>query len=224
MSLGLLIPIVAIAGLVTGSFLATVAKRVPVGGPVTAPPLLLEMTTATLFVLFALKFGDDVALVAFCILGATLVVQSWIDLRTHRLPRVITMWGSVLGTISLTVAALVRGEPERIWMAALGAVIAMVLIGGVYLGSKLYYGSAKGFGWGDVLVSPLLGMHLGWLDPSIVAPGLFFGFVIGAVAGLAAIALSRGNRTAALPFAPSLAAGSVLAVFVGQRVVDYLTN
>ena len=224
MGLGLLILLCAVSGLAIGSLLVVIAQRVPEGGAVSAPPLVIELTTAILFVLLAVKFRDDVALVAFCILGATLVVQSWIDLRTHRLPRAITAWGTGIGAIALVLAAVVRDEPERIWMAALGAAIAGALIGSVYVGSKWYYGSAQGFGWGDVLLAPLLGMYLGWLDPGIVAPGVFLGFVIGAVAGLVAIAVSRSDRRAALPFAPSLAAGTLVTVFVGQRMIDVLAG
>jgi len=259
MSLGLLIPIVAVMGLLIGSFLTVVAERVPQVGSVVAPPsrcgscglrlgpldlvpviswlalrgrcrhcrakigiepLVLELSTAAVFVAFALKFGDDAVLPAFCILGATLVVQSWIDLKTHRLPREITMWGGGLGAIALTVAAIINDEPERIWMAGLGAIIAVTIIGAIYQGSKMYYGSAMGFGWGDVVLSPLLGMYLGWLNPGIVAPGLFFGFVIGAVVGVAAMALTKGGRQMAIPFGPSLALGTILAVFVGQPFVD----
>lgn len=261
MSLGLLIPIVAVMGVVIGSFLTVVAERVPQGRSVVAPPsrcgncglrlgpldlvpvvswialrgkcrqcgqkigiepLVLELATAGLFVLFAIKFGDDAVLPAFCILGATLVVQSWIDLQTHRLPREITMWGGGLGAVALIVAAIVNDEPERIWMAALGAVIAVVLIGGIYQGSKMYYGSAMGFGWGDVVLSPLLGMYLGWLNPGIVAPGLFFGFVAGAVVGVAAMVVGPSGKDTALPFGPFLALGTIAAVFLGQPFVDFV--
>ena len=105
--------------------------------------------------------------------------------------------------IALTIAAIVNDEPERIWMAALGAVIAVAIIGAIYQGSKMYYGSAMGFGWGDVVLSPLLGMYLGWLNPGIVAPGLFFGFIIGSVVGIAAMVLTKGDRQTAIPFGPS---------------------
>jgi leader peptidase (prepilin peptidase)/N-methyltransferase len=86
----------------------------------------------------------------------------------------------------------------------------------------MYYGSAMGFGWGDVVLSPLLGMYLGWLNPGIVAPGLFFGFIIGAVVGVMAMVLTKGGRQMAMPFGPSLAAGTVLAVFAGQGFVDII--
>ena len=183
-------------------------------------PLVLELATAALFMIFALKFRDDAVLPAFCILAATLVVQSWIDLNTLTLPRPITLWGTGLGAIALAVAALINGEPERIWMAALGAAIALALIGGIYWGSSLYYGSPQGMGWGDVVLSPLLGMYLGYLNPGIVAPGMFFGFIVGAVVGIGAMIGGKAGKQTALPFGPFLALGTVIAVFIGQHFVD----
>jgi prepilin signal peptidase PulO-like enzyme (type II secretory pathway) len=71
-------------------------------------------TTAGISVLFALKFEDTAPLPAYCILGAVLVVQTWIDMQTQRLPREITDTGMVLGGIALTLAAIGIGEPERV--------------------------------------------------------------------------------------------------------------
>ena len=188
--------------------------------PIGYEAIVLELVTATVFVAFALKFEDDVVLLAFWVLGATLVAQSAIDIRWQRLPRQITFTGMVLGGILLAIAAVVDDEPERIWMSALGAVIALALIGAIYYGSKAYYGSDMGFGFGDVILAPLLGMFLGWLNPGIVPVGLFFGFVLGAVVGVAAAAFDKADRRTALPFGPFLALGTVLAVFLGQPFVD----
>jgi leader peptidase (prepilin peptidase)/N-methyltransferase len=63
-------------------------------------------------------------------------------------------------------------------------------------------------------------MYLGWLNPGIVAPGLFFGFIFGAIVGIAAMALTKSGKDTALPFGPFLALGAVVAVFVGQQFVD----
>ncbi|NND76202.1 MAG: prepilin peptidase [Ilumatobacter sp.] len=178
-------------------------------------PIVLELSTAALFVLFAVEFQDDlVVVIAFCILAATLVVQTWIDLQTQRLPREITYTAMVLGGVALIVAAIVLDEPERIWMAALGAAIALALM------AAIYYGSKGGMGFGDVILAPLLGMYLGWLNPGIVAPGLFFGFIAGAVVGVAMMAGKRADRRTAVPFGPFLALGTVAAVFIGQPFVD----
>jgi leader peptidase (prepilin peptidase)/N-methyltransferase len=198
-----------------GSWLALRGRCRQCGARIGVEPIVLELTNATLFVLMAIRFRDEPAAIpAYCILCATLVAQTWIDLRTQRLPREITYTGIVLGGVALAVAALVLGEPERIWMAALGAAIAL---GAMWL---IYVVSRGGMGDGDVRLAPLLGMFLGWLNPGIVLPGLFFGFVAGAVVGVAMMAVDRAGRRTAVPFGPFLALGTIVAIFVGQHFVD----
>jgi leader peptidase (prepilin peptidase) / N-methyltransferase len=183
--------------------------------PIGVEPIVIELTNATLFVLMAIRFDDTrAAIPAYCILMSVLVAQTWIDLKTKRLPREITYTGIVLGAVALTVAAIVIGEPERIWMMALGAAIALVAMWLIFALSR------GGMGDGDVRFAPLLGMYLGWLNPGIVLPGLFFGFVAGAVVGLVMMAIDRAGRRTAVPFGPFLALGTVVAIFVGQHFVD----
>ena len=184
------------------------------GNPIGREPLVLELANASLFVLFGLKFGADPVLPAFCIMGAALVALVWIDLREFRLPREITYTAFGMSLAVIVVAALVDGEPERIWQSLLGAGIALAIMGLIYVASR------GGMGDGDVRLAPLLGLHLGYLNPGIVPIGLFLGFLIGAVVGVAMMAASRAGRKTALPFGPFLAAGTVLAVFIGQWCVD----
>lgn len=184
------------------------------GNPIGKEPLILEIANASIFVLFGLKFGDDPVLPAFCVLGAALVALVWIDLREFRLPREITYTAFALSSVGIVVAALVNDQPERIWKAALGAGIALALMWVIYLASR------GGMGEGDVRLAPLLGLHLGYLNPGIVPIGLFYGFIIGAVVGVAMMATSKAGRKTALPFGPFLAVGTVLAVFIGQWGVD----
>jgi len=183
--------------------------------PIGIEPIVIELSTAALFVLMAVRFDDmRAAIPAYCILMAVLVAQTWIDLHTQRLPREITYTGIVLGVIALSVAAIALDEPERIWMAGLGALIALVAMW------LIYHFSKGGMGDGDVRLAPLLGLYLGWLNPGIVLPGLFFGFIAGAVVGVAMMAGDRAGRRTAVPFGPFLALGTVVAIFVGQHFVD----
>jgi len=177
-------------------------------------PLILELLTGLLFGMFAWKFGLDWALPAYCALAVGLVGLSWIDLRTKRLPRQIIYVTAIIGIPLLCVAALVRDEPERIWMMLLGAGIALAFM------SLIYVVSRGGMGDGDVRLSPLLGAYLGWLNPGLVPVGLFFGFFAGAVVGVAMMATGRAGRKTAVPFGPFLALGTIVAIFVGQRCID----
>ncbi len=199
-----------------GSWVALRGKCRHCGTPIGTEPLIIETATAALFVAFGLQFGADIALIAFCIMGAALVALVWIDLRTKRLPREITYTAMALSAPVLVVAALVDDEPERIWQAALGAAIALAIMWLIYVASR------GGMGDGDVRLAPLLGMHLGYLNPGIVPIGLFLGFLLGAVVGVVAMSVGSAGRKTALPFGPFLAAGAIVAVFIGQDIVDLI--
>ena len=179
-------------------------------------PLVLEVSTAALFGLTAWHFGESWLTPAFCVLMAGLLALSWIDLKTQRLPREITYTTAALGAPLLVVAALVAHQPKRILLMLLGAAIALALMAAIYGLSR------GGLGDGDVRLSPLLGGYLGWLNPGLAPVGLFFGFVLGAVVGVVMMAMRRAGRRTALPFGPFLAAGTVVAVFVGQDYIDFI--
>jgi leader peptidase (prepilin peptidase)/N-methyltransferase len=137
-----------------------------------------------------------------------------IDLKTKRLPREVSYIVMALGAPLLVIAALIEGESRRIYMALLGSVIALAVMG------VLYAMSRGGLGDGDVRLSPLLGMYLGWLNPGLALVGLLYGFILGAVIGIMMMIMGRADRQTQLPFGPFLAAGSVMAIFYGQNLIN----
>ena len=177
-------------------------------------PLVLEVSTSLLFGLMAGHFGWSWELFAYSALMAGLVALTWIDLHTKRLPREITYTTAAIMVPLLCVAALVRDEPRRVWMMALGAGIALALMALIYVASR------GGMGDGDVRLSPLLGAALGYINPGLAPVGLFFGFLSGAVVGVVVMLITHGDRRTAVPFGPFLALGTVVAVFAGQRYID----
>lgn len=199
-----------------GSWVALRGRCRHCGTKIGVEPLVLEGANTALFVAMGLRFGADPVLPAFLVLSAALVALVWIDLREFRLPREITYTALVLSAPILVIAALADDAPERVWRAALGAGIALAIMLAIYLLSR------GGMGDGDVRLAPLLGLHLGYLDPAIVPIGLFLGFALGAVAGIAAMVVGRAGRKTALPFGPFLAAGTVAAVWLGDPLLDAL--
>lgn len=182
-------------------------KRADLGGLIPA--------AAVLIALMAIRFADTpAAILPYSVLMVFLVLLSWIDLRTHRLPREIIRVGIVVGGVGLTAAALVIDEPERIWMMVLGAGLALGIMWSIAKASRGQLGD------GDVRLAPLLGLQLGWLNPGIVVPGLFFGFVLGAVVAVVLLVTGHADRRSSVPFGPFLAAGTVLAILVGQPFID----
>ena len=200
------------------SWLALRGKCRRCRAPIGVEPLVLELTTAGLFTVLAIKFQLSWELGAFCVLATGLVALSWIDLKTKRLPREIIYVTAAIGVPLLCVAALVRHEPKRMLTMLIGAALALAFMGVVYLVSR------GGMGDGDVRLSPLLGAYLGWLNPGFVAVGLFLGFVLGAVVGLALMAVGRAGRKTAVPFGPFLAMGALISIWIGQSLIDRILH
>ena len=184
------------------------------GAPIGIECVLIEIVTAGLFMALGVRFDSNLTTAAYCVFAAALVALTVIDIHTKRLPREVTYTAIALGCPVLVVAALADEAPQRIWMALLGAVIATAVM------ALLYAVSRGGMGDGDVRLSPLLGLYLGWLNPGIAPLGLLVGFLIGAVVGVVMMVLGRAGRRTAIPFGPSLAAGALIAVWIGQDLVD----
>jgi leader peptidase (prepilin peptidase) / N-methyltransferase len=70
-------------------------------------------------------------------------------------------------------------------------------------------------GFGDVKLAAVLGAMLGW---KVVLVAIMMAFIIGAITGVIGRLLG-GSRV--VPFGPSLAIGGVLALFVGQPLIQW---
>ena len=184
------------------------------GASIGIESVMVELATAALFVAIMVHFERPVVGAAHCVLAAGLVAQTAIDLRTKRLPREITYATIALGAPLLVISAFVIDEPRRIATVVLGAVIATAVM------AALYAVSRGGLGDGDVRLSPLLGLYLGWSNPGAALVGLFYGFIIGSVVGVILMIAGRAGRRTALPFGPFLAVGCLIAVFQGQSFID----
>jgi leader peptidase (prepilin peptidase)/N-methyltransferase len=172
---------------------------------------LIELAAAVLFGLAAWKFHFHLETIVYAAFFWVLLVLSAIDLEHKLLPDRVVFPALAAGAVALTVAALVGGYPDALIHAAIGAAI----FGGFLF--VVAFINPAGMGGGDVKLSFLLGMFLGYLDGwGIVAVGMFLSFVLGGVIGLVAMVVSGGGRKMQLPFGPFLALGTTIAVFLGH--------
>lgn len=177
-------------------------------------PLLIEVVTAVLFVAMGWRFGPHLVVLPFLVLAAALTALSWIDLRDRRLPREISYPAAIVSGLLMLVIAAIDDNWGRVVSALIGAIAATAIMWLIYTVSR------GGMGDGDVRISPLLGLHLGYLSLPLVAVGFFLGFVFGAVTGLIAMAFGRATRKTGLPLGPFLALGTLVAVLWGEPMVD----
>ena len=175
---------------------------------------LVELLTAGLWVGMGQHFGVTWEVPAYCALAAGLVALSLIDLDHFLLPnRVLYPTGFIVAGL-LLLPAVIDGN----WAAYLRAVEGGGAAFAVFF--LIHIISPRGMGFGDVRLSFLLGMALGWLSWGHVFLGLFLGFLLGAVVGASLIAFKLRSRKDPVPFGPFMAAGAMVAIFAGTQLLD----
>ena len=175
----------------------------------------IELVTGVLFAAVGVRFHDSWALPAYLVLTAGLIALSAIDLEHYVLPnRIVYPLGFALVPLFALASAL-----EHDWVAFLRALGGGAAAFGFFF--TIFFIAPKGMGFGDVRLSAVLGLGLGWLGWGYVAGGLFCGFVYGAVVGVALIAVGARKRKQHIPFGPFLAAGTMTFVLVGGQILDW---
>jgi leader peptidase (prepilin peptidase) / N-methyltransferase len=237
------LPLVFVPGLAIGSFLGVVAARVPLRKSVVRPgsacmscdapirwydnvpvlsyavlrgrcrhcgvripprDLAIELATALLLVGCVLAFGVTLKAAAAGIGCAALVVATATDLER----RIVPNW-VVLPAAAAVLALQTVAHPSPVWaVGALGAA------GFFFLAALAYPG---GMGMGDVKLALLIGAMLGRTTPV----GIMLGLLLGLIPSVVLIARhGSGARKLAIPFAPFLAAGAVVALFAGDHILN----
>jgi leader peptidase (prepilin peptidase) / N-methyltransferase len=169
-------------------------------------PPVVELGTALLFALAALRSELSWELPAFLFLAAAGVLLGVIDLQHRLLPNRVVLPALAAGTALLLLPALADGA----WDALLRAVLGAAALFAVYLVLALV--SPGGLGMGDVKLAALLGLYLGWLGWSAVVLGALAGFVVQAVVALGLLATRRIGLRGELPFGPAMLAGAALVI------------
>ena len=176
---------------------------------------LVELATAALFVAAAVRLGADPALPAFLVVFAALLAISAVDLERFIVPNRILYPALFLAAPLLVLAAALDGDWSSLVTAALGGLLAWVLLFAIHMASP------KGMGFGDVRLAGLVGMLLGWLSIGHVLLGLFLGFLTAAVVGVGLVAVGLRTRKDNVPFGPFLALGAVLSVLFGSPILSW---
>lgn len=153
-----------------------------------------------------------VALVAFLYLAAVSIALALIDIDVKRLPFWIVTPSWFVGAATLGAAALLAGNR--------GAAVRMV-IGGVGLWALyrlLHAVHPRGMAYGDVRLAGLIGGYLAWIGWAPLAVGAFLGFLIGALGGVALMALRGARLKTQIPYGPYMLAGTWIGLVVGDGI------
>jgi leader peptidase (prepilin peptidase) / N-methyltransferase len=191
------------------SWLALRGRCRSCGERISARYPLTEVGLGLLYAITYLVLGDDdggeLALgLVFC---TVLVAITLTDLELRLIPNVLVLAGAI-AALGVAAVALPSSLDTRL--------IAAAVAGGALFLIVLAY--PQGMGMGDVKLAAMMGLYLG----RAVAPALLIGFATGAVLGVALIARHGAEaRKRAVPFGPFLALGGVIALWVGDEIVDW---
>jgi len=176
---------------------------------------LVEALTALLSAAAAWHFGPGMAAVAALVFIWAMIALSGIDFDTQLLPDDITLpllWLGLLLNLAATFTDLKS--------AVIGAVAGYLSLWCVYWGFRLATGK-EGMGYGDFKLLAAIGAWFGWQTLPLT---ILLSSLVGAVVGIALIALAGRGREVPIPFGPYLAAAGVLALFFGKPLTQTYLN
>jgi len=178
---------------------------------------LIEALTGILTAAVGWKYGYGWQTAAAIVLTWFLIALTFIDIDTQFLPDTLTLplvWMGLLLSLWASEAAPAP-LPVDMRSSIIGAIAGYLSLLSVYHLFRLITGK-EGMGYGDFKLFAALGAWLGW---QMLLPIILFAATVGAVVGIAMIALRAQSRATPIAFGPFLAAAGWLVLMFGHEVV-----
>jgi len=201
-----------VLGAVTGRALGTGGYRVDSDEPASALPRAPWWPAPVLALLWgflAWRIGDLAAwaaLPAYLFFAWLAVALVWIDVDVHRLPDGLVLPAYPALLVLLACATVGAGD----WRPMRDALIAMAALYVLYFVMAIL--SPASLGFGDVKLSGLIGLVLGWLGLGTALFGLLAGFVAGGLIAIVMLVAQRAGLRSHIAFGPAMILGALVAL------------
>lgn len=174
---------------------------------------IVELATAVLFVLLYLQFGLTLYTLFLILASCFLIVVFVYDFHHQLIPDEM-IWGAIgLWFIYLIYSFIIHNSPFIILNYIYGGLIAAGVIAFIVLTTR-----GKGMGFGDIKLALLLGLILGF--PNAIV-GVVLAFIIGAIVGLGLVIGKIKKMSQTIAFGPFLIIGFYLALFWGDKILNW---
>jgi leader peptidase (prepilin peptidase)/N-methyltransferase len=173
---------------------------------------LLELATASLVVLAAIRYPNAWRAVLIGGLLAMMPGVTVIDLRHRIIPNRLMYPSLVLFPALILLSWSIGGAADPV-----RAGIGLLLYGGSLFIVAIV---SRGMGMGDVKLAALIGLVLGSLGLRFVGVAAGAAIAFGGLGGLVALGMGKGRKSA-IPFGPYLAAGAVVAGLWGEPIASW---
>ena len=153
------------------------------------------------------------AILAFSMISATLLIAGLVDLTDFRIPRLLIVHVSVVGGTLLVSAS---GAVHH-WDSARNALLGGVLIFAVFFALHLL--PRGGLGFGDVRLAGMCGEFLGWLGLRQAFFGLALALILAGISAACLLASRVVRRSSQIPLGPFISLGALIAMsaFGGKK-------
>jgi leader peptidase (prepilin peptidase)/N-methyltransferase len=210
-------PISALENIPLLSWLLLRGRCAHCGAPISVRYPLVELLTGILSAWVAARFGFGLAALAALLLTWFLIALAFVDIDTQLLPDSLTLPLLWLGlALSLWGPQGGAAVPVDVRSSLIGAVAGYLSLWSVYHLFRLVTGK-EGMGYGDFKLLAALGAWLGW---QMLLPVILIAAVVGAVVGIAILAIRRQSRATPIAFGPFLAAAGWLTLMFGHGLVS----
>lgn len=173
---------------------------------------LVEGLTACLYLITVLHFGFNIRTFFLLLFLSVLVIITFIDLDHGIIPHLLTLPSIPLGLVS----SILTFDPSPLDAVA-GALVGAGLVYLIAVYAEVAF-KQESMGGGDVTLLSMIGAFLGW---RLMLVSFGFAVVFGACLSLGLIATGVLSRKGRIPFGPFLALSAVVALFVGDEVIDW---
>ncbi len=173
---------------------------------------VVEFATGLIFLLIFINFYQNIFYLIFLFyIASSLIIIFIYDLKHYLIPDKILFPTIIIACIYQIIFN---------FSLVLNYIFAILIASGFFF-SIWYFSRGKWMGFGDVKLAILMGILLGVAK---VLTALFLAFFFGAIISLALMGFYGKKLTSQVPFGPFLIAGTFIALFWGQQIINWYLN
>jgi len=188
---------------------------------------LVELFTGLIFVLvfnflfpvfneFSVSSFQLLTFLYYLIISSFLIVIFVYDFKHLLIPDLVIYPAIAISFLYRLLEAVRLGNFESLTVPLISAFSASLFFSAIVLISR-----RKWMGVGDISLAFLMGLVLSW--PNILV-ALMISFFTGAIIGIGLILRGKKGLKSEIPFGPFLVLGTFIALFWGERIVDWYLN
>ncbi len=178
---------------------------------------LVEISTGLLFLLIVNKFGLGLPITYYLLLITCFLIIIFVyDLKHYIIPDRIVFPAIGIALVNLGVRLPLWESYSQIYSQIYNSFLSAILASGFFL-SLVLISRGKWMGLGDVKLTFLMGLILGW--PNILL-ALFLSFLSGAIIGIFLIVFGQKGLKSQIPFGPFLSGATLLVLLYGNLILD----